>query len=64
MAWPVPWLSRVRVTNYRSIADCDVTLGPLTLLVGPNGTGKSNADRGALGGVRPALAGSHRTLPG
>jgi predicted ATPase len=42
MAQPVPWLRRVRITNYRSIADCDVTLGPLTLLVGPNGSGKSN----------------------
>jgi predicted ATPase len=38
----LPWLSRVRVTNYRSIAACDVALRPLTLLVGPNGTGKSN----------------------
>jgi len=28
--------------NYRSIADCDVKLGPLTVLIGPNGSGKSN----------------------
>lgn len=39
---PLPFISRVRIQNYRSIADCDVELEPLTLLVGPNGTGKSN----------------------
>lgn len=35
-------LSRVILRNYRSIAACDVTLGPLTFLVGPNGAGKSS----------------------
>lgn len=35
-------LSRVRLKNYKSIAACDVSLGPLTFLVGPNGAGKSN----------------------
>jgi predicted ATPase len=39
---PVPWVNRVRVTNYRSIASCDVVLGPLTVLLGPNAAGKSN----------------------
>lgn len=39
---PVPFISRVRLKNYKSIADCDVHLGPLTILIGPNGTGKSN----------------------
>ncbi len=33
---------RVVIKNYRSIADCDVTLCPVTFLVGPNGSGKSN----------------------
>ena len=28
--------------NYKSIAACDVNLGPLTFLLGPNGAGKSN----------------------
>jgi predicted ATPase len=37
-----PFISRVRLKNYKSIAQCDVRLGPLTLLVGPNGSGKSN----------------------
>lgn len=36
------FLTRVRLRDYKSIAECDVTLGPLTLLVGPNGSGKSN----------------------
>ncbi len=37
-----PFLERVRIKNYKSIARCDVKLGPLTILVGRNGAGKSN----------------------
>jgi len=37
-----PFLRRVLLRNYKSIRQCDVTLGPLMLLVGPNGSGKSN----------------------
>jgi predicted ATPase len=36
------FLRRVRLRNFKSIAYCDVTLEPLTILVGRNGTGKSN----------------------
>src|SRR6266478_446707 len=36
------FITRVVLENYRSIATCDVKLGPLTFLVGPNGAGKSN----------------------
>jgi predicted ATPase len=36
------FLKRVVLKNYKSIAACDVELGPLTFLVGPNGAGKSN----------------------
>jgi predicted ATPase len=36
------FLTRVALKNYKSLAACDVTLGPLTFLVGPNGAGKSN----------------------
>ncbi len=36
------FLQRVVLKNYKSIAACDVQLGPLTFLVGPNGAGKSN----------------------
>ncbi|NQU20364.1 MAG: AAA family ATPase [Candidatus Nealsonbacteria bacterium] len=43
MSEPVtPFVRRVKLYNYKSIRRCDVTLGPLTLLVGPNGSGKSN----------------------
>ncbi|MFI1195553.1 AAA family ATPase [Micromonospora sp. NPDC020750] len=41
-AKPQPRVSRVRIRNYKSIRECDVPVGPLTLLVGANGTGKSN----------------------
>ncbi|MFO1328491.1 MAG: AAA family ATPase [Rubrivivax sp.] len=35
-------IRRVILRNYKSIAACDVSLGPLTFLVGANGSGKSN----------------------
>ena len=37
-----PFIHRVKLRNYKSIARCDVQLGPLGILVGPNGSGKSN----------------------
>jgi predicted ATPase len=37
-----PFLTRVVISNYRSIKACDVRLGSLAFLVGPNGSGKSN----------------------
>ncbi len=37
-----PFLRRVRIRGYKSIAFCDVTLVPLTILVGRNASGKSN----------------------
>lgn len=36
------FIRRVTLRNYKSIEACDVRLGPLTFLVGRNGTGKSN----------------------
>ena len=41
MSDPV-FITRVVLRNYKSIAACQVPLGPLTFLVGPNGAGKSN----------------------
>ncbi|HEY8285209.1 MAG TPA: AAA family ATPase [Chloroflexota bacterium] len=35
-------VTRLVIENYKSIARCDVELGPLTFLVGQNGAGKSN----------------------
>ena len=35
-------ITRIRVKNFRSIADSSLELGPTTVLVGPNGSGKSN----------------------
>ncbi len=35
-------IHRVVIRNFKSIAACDVTVGPLTFLVGANGSGKSN----------------------
>ncbi|MGN6593847.1 MAG: AAA family ATPase [Terriglobales bacterium] len=37
-----PFVSRVQIENFRSIASCDVELGPLMFIVGRNGSGKSN----------------------
>ncbi|MGZ8250072.1 AAA family ATPase [Methylomagnum sp.] len=51
------FLTRVILRNYKSIAACDVRLGPLTYMVGANGSGKSNF-LDALHFVRDALAGS------
>lgn len=51
------FLTRVVLRNYKSIAGCDVKLGPLTYLVGANGSGKSNF-LDALHFVRDALNGS------
>jgi len=39
---PRPLIERVVIQNYKSIAFCDVPLGPLNFLVGLNGSGKSN----------------------
>lgn len=56
MTSPV-FLTRVVLRNYKSIAACDVRLGPLTYLLGPNGSGKSNF-LDALHLVADALNGS------
>lgn len=37
-----PFARRVKVRNYKSIGGCHVELRPLTILVGRNGSGKSN----------------------
>lgn len=61
--WPAPrasdfLLKRVRLQGYKSISECDVELGPLTMLVGRNGSGKSNfldALRFIADGLRASL---------
>ena len=35
-------ITHIRAKNYRSIRELDMELGPLTVLVGPNASGKSN----------------------
>jgi predicted ATPase len=54
---PPVFLRRVVLRNYKSIGFCDVRLGPLTYLVGVNGSGKSNF-LDALHLIRDALTGS------
>ena len=57
-----PFLTRVKLRNYKSIARCDVELGPLAILVGPNASGKSNF-LDALAFTRDALCGPlHKAL--
>ena len=36
------FLTRIAIRDYRSVGACDVSPGQFTILVGPNGTGKSN----------------------
>lgn len=36
------FLRRVKIRNYKSVGKCDIDLGRLTVLVGRNGSGKSN----------------------
>lgn len=53
-----PFLRRVGVRNYKSIANCVIDLSPLTFLVGRNGSGKSNfldALRLVADGLRTSL---------
>ncbi|WP_335983876.1 AAA family ATPase [Streptomyces sp. CA2R106] len=38
----MPFITRVRIDNYKSIAHCDVRLGRFTVLFGLNAAGKSN----------------------
>jgi predicted ATPase len=49
-----PFLRRVRIRGYKSIGFCDVSLQPLTILVGRNAAGKSNF-LGALSFLRHAM---------
>jgi predicted ATPase len=56
-------LRRIRVEGYRSIRSLDFELGQVTVIVGENGTGKSNLYRAlsllreaATGGLAPAIA--------
>lgn len=41
-AGSTPFLTRVGIRNYKSIANCNLRLEPLMFLVGLNGSGKSN----------------------
>ena len=52
-------VTRVGIRNYRNISACDVTLAQLSLVVGPNGVGKSNFVD-AVGLVGDALRSSLR----
>ncbi|WP_338702291.1 AAA family ATPase [Streptomyces sp. Q6] len=50
-----PFVTRVRIENFKSIASCDVSLGAFNVLLGLNAAGKSNF-LDALRFVRDALA--------
>jgi predicted ATPase len=56
-----PFLRRVRIRGYKSIAFCDVTLEPLTIFVGRNASGKSTF-LDALAFLRDALDGLDAAL--
>ena len=35
-------IERLRISGFKSIRDADLTLGPLNVVIGANGAGKSN----------------------
>src|SRR5438034_6184858 len=39
---PSPFIHRITIRNFKSIAACQTDLSDLTFLVGPNASGKSN----------------------
>jgi predicted ATPase len=62
-------IETLRIQNYRSIADANVALRPFTILVGANGSGKTNllrllADLSGIRPDRPAALTGHLRLPG
>lgn len=54
-------IHRLRVHNFKSIRDVSVELGPVVVLIGRSGTGKSNF-AGSLGFVRDYLITRGETL--
>src|SRR6516164_3026975 len=40
--WEVAMINRIRIQNFRSLVDVNVSLDPLTVLIGRSGTGKTN----------------------
>ncbi len=62
-----PFLCEVRIRNYKSISKCAVSFRPVTLLVGRNGSGKSNfldALRFVTDGLQSSLDHAIRTRGG
>ena len=52
-------LSKVKIGNFKSIENLELTLAPLTILVGPNSSGKSNVlESIAILAQTPKLRGS------
>lgn len=65
--YAVPLVRRLHVRNYKSLGDCDLRLGPVSLIVGRNGAGKSNlvdALRFIADALRTTLEHSIRTRGG
>lgn len=42
MSLPRDQLSRIKISGYKSIRECDVELKKINVLIGANGSGKSN----------------------
>ncbi len=51
-------ISRVQIANFRALKRVDVSLKPLTVLIGPNDSGKSSFLDAARGSVAALLLAS------
>jgi hypothetical protein len=58
VAWWTPMLSRLAISNYRSLRDFVTALERLNLVTGPNGSGKLSGENRTEGSLmRPVVRG-------
>jgi predicted ATPase len=56
-------LIRLRVNGFKSLEQVDVRFGPMTILVGPNDSHRSEAQACRLSALKPRIAGMPAASP-